>query len=431
MAELSKFWTGTTPGDAGAYSADSFADYMRNAFMALKVESGPFQGSGTSPDIGLTVQQTGVASANVQVTPGAAMVRGIFYELTATQQLTIAANGSGNPRIDTIILRASWALQTVRLAVLQGTPAATPAAPSLTQTDGVQWEIPLADIAVANGFATIVNANITYRRAFANTTGNLDLWDVLNNSGGILVEGDVVVWDTTTDRAVTTSTIGGDGKVAGVWVSRTAAGGYGRVRVRGVGRVNGKVAVARGNALIQSSTAKQADVAAYNTTGQKAFAFALASTAGAGLVECYINAQTQYQELPAMGQVLRTGAADYTTTSGTFADIDAANLIITLFLTKPTVELFATFTLSDSLAAGGCMFDFILDSTTRLGGASGSVRVLETVANEQTNIAMLGRFTGLSLGSHTFKLQYASVVNTQTTTIKNNGYPINFMAREV
>lgn len=430
MAEVSKFFTGTSPGDAGAYSADQFADFVRNIVLAVDADAGPLQGSGAAPDLGLTVTQTGVASANVQISTGAAVVHGYFYELTASQQLTVAANGSGNPRIDTVVLRLDWALQTVRLVLLQGTPGATPAAPTLTQSEGVRWEVPLADIAVANGFATIVNANITNRRYFANAGGNLYLWDVLNNSGGALVEGDVVIWDTTADRAVTTSTTQGDPKVAGVWLSRTPASGYGRLLVRGVGRVNANAAVTRGSALVQSTTAKQAAILAAGTSGQKAVAFTLNATSGAGLVECYVDAPLQYPFATASGHVQRTGAANYATSSNVFADMDAANLIITLITTRSVVNVEATFTLN-ATGAGGAFFDIILDSTTRFGGAAGAAFDINTSGGSTQNpITVVARFTGLTPGTHTFKLQFASAVNAQTTTVLNNNSPIVMRAWE-
>jgi hypothetical protein len=104
----------------------------------------------------------------VKVNIGRAFVDGAWYETDTAETLSIAANndGSGFARIDTIVLRKSYAAQTVRLAVLQGTPAASPAAPTLTQNTST-WEYPLADVAVANLFTTITNANITDRRTAA------------------------------------------------------------------------------------------------------------------------------------------------------------------------------------------------------------------------------------------------------------------------
>lgn len=124
---------------------------------------GVFKGSGDGTNEPLAVLADSPVSANVKVQIGAAMIDGRFYETPAIVSQTINANASGNARIDTIILRLDYTLQTVRLAVKQGTPAASPARPTLQQ-DATFWEIPLADVAVANGFTTLAQSTITQRQ---------------------------------------------------------------------------------------------------------------------------------------------------------------------------------------------------------------------------------------------------------------------------
>jgi hypothetical protein len=278
MAETSRFWDGIAVGDAATapYSSDEYARVQRDLIRASEADSGPLLNTGVAPDLGLTVRATTPASASVEVTAGSAIVRGTWYNSSATETLAIGANASGNPRIDTIILRKDYAAQTIRLVVLPGAPAVTPSAPALTQTDGVTWELPLADIAVANGFATLANTTITPRRHWANAADGVYLDNVLNNSGVLLQTGDVVVWDTTADRAITTSVILGDPKLAGVWVGRTAAGGYGRVQTKGIGlvRMAGQV-LSRGLTLVKSNTAKAAQSAAAAATASKRSAIGL------------------------------------------------------------------------------------------------------------------------------------------------------------
>ncbi len=77
----------------------------------------------------------------------------------------VAANSSGQPRIDLAVLgldRSTWALTEY---VKQGTPASSPVAPT-PQRDALgvapgKWEVPLAKIAVANGASTITAADVT------------------------------------------------------------------------------------------------------------------------------------------------------------------------------------------------------------------------------------------------------------------------------
>lgn len=292
MTQQSLPWQSTTPGDAGPYSSEQWRTAWKYALAlgGARGNVGPMLGSGTQPNDGLRVQAQGTPSNQVDVLPGSALVQGAFYLNDATVSLSISGNASGNPRIDTIILRASYAAQTVRLAVLQGTPAGSPVPPTLTQSVGVTWEVPLADITVASGFTSITNSNIQPRHEWANASAGVYLDSVLNNSGGVLNTGDVVIWDTTADRSVTTTTTSDDKRVIGIWQGRTANGGYGRVLTRGIGYVNTNGAVTRGNLLVSSTTAKQAAVTATSGSSGGVIGQALETTSGAGLVLTHVNA---------------------------------------------------------------------------------------------------------------------------------------------
>lgn len=298
MTQDSRPWTGTTTGDSGAYAASEWQQL--HAYMigvgGARANVGPFLGSGTSPNDGLKVQAKTPATTQIEVLIGSALVQGIEYLNDATVSFTIAGNASGNPRIDTVILRADYVAQTVRLAVLQGNPAGSPTPLALTQTPGVTWEIPLADIAVANGFVSITNANITPRHEWVNAASGVYLDNVLNNSGGTLETGDVVIWDTSTDRAVITTTTADDKLLAGIWVGRTANGGYGRVLKSGIGYVLASAAITRGNLLSTYTVAKQA-AAISSGANNAVIGIALETTGAAGLVLTYVDVRIiQYFE---------------------------------------------------------------------------------------------------------------------------------------
>lgn len=416
MTETSRFWAGTTPGDAGPYTSDQFSDWSQNVLLATKAESGPLEGTGTSPDIGLTVQQTGPASSSIQITPGAALVYGGLYELSGTPPTyVISANVSGNPRIDTVILRKDWTTQTIRLAVLTGTPAGSPVAPTLTQTPATRWEIPLADIAVASGFVTITDANITPRRAWANIAGNIFLLDVLNNSGALLQAGDVVVWDSSADRAVKTSTTIGDPDLAGVWQSRTAAGSYGRVLVQGIAKVNCSAGVSRLNLLQVSSVAKQASVAVLTTTSSKPFALAL-EAAGPGLVNCFVSAIANYA--PAVKMIKRDNGATYTTSSNAFVNVDGTNLSITLVVKGNAILIGFAGSVGATPGETACL-DISVDGTRySSAGLDGVIQVYVAAGYNNASFSVL--VTGLSAGSHVFNLMYKSLAGLGITLLSGN-----------
>ncbi len=159
MAETSRFWDGRTSegavGDAGTYSSATFAELIA-AIMSDR----------TGVLAGLAVTESTPAAKSVSVAAGKAIIAGRLYVNDAARTLTIADNGSGNPRIDYIALECDWTAQTIRLVVVEGAPAGSPSAPTLTQNAGVLWQEGLAQVAVANAFATITNGDITRERAW-------------------------------------------------------------------------------------------------------------------------------------------------------------------------------------------------------------------------------------------------------------------------
>src|SRR4051794_10118583 len=80
-------------------------------------------------DLALTV-----AGLTATIGLGRAHVRGASYERTGTAwSYTAPANTAAQARVDRIVLRRDLTAGTVLPTALQGTPAASPAAPALTQ----------------------------------------------------------------------------------------------------------------------------------------------------------------------------------------------------------------------------------------------------------------------------------------------------------
>lgn len=202
MAQDSIPWTTNGTGDGQAYASSEWTNIWRSLFYGRSdSDSGPIPNSGDGTNETLYVEETAPVSAAVYVRPGRAMVHGTFYENDATETLAIAPNASGNPRIDIIVLRKDWTAQTVRMAVLAGTPAGVPTPPALTQTSGVTWEIPLAHVAVANGFVTISDANITDARHFILGPGEV-VGEVKDYAGSAAPEGYVLAYGQAVSRTV-------------------------------------------------------------------------------------------------------------------------------------------------------------------------------------------------------------------------------------
>lgn len=172
MTQTSSPWDGLLVGDASAapYSADEWAHFwaLRHGAGSIFPDYGVLLGTGDTSYSPLFVSAAG--SANVNVNIGAALVNGKIYETDAAVSLTVGANASGNPRIDLVVLRTDYTAQTIRAVIKQGTPAVSPTVPALTQSASL-WEIPLAQIAVANGFSTIASTDIVDLRRYVNVTG--------------------------------------------------------------------------------------------------------------------------------------------------------------------------------------------------------------------------------------------------------------------
>jgi len=156
MTERSYFWGGTTIGDAtlAEYTDDDFSDRWAELFTIDRATQGVIY----TERVGYTgmLAVTKVDDDNVAVDTGLALVDGKVYENDAS--LNLGVGGDGFYRV---VLRKTWAAQTVR-AVLLGPQAVTP--PSVTQTDGTTWEISLATFEKAAG----VIGSIVDTRAYVN-----------------------------------------------------------------------------------------------------------------------------------------------------------------------------------------------------------------------------------------------------------------------
>ena len=127
-----------------------------------------------------------------------------------------------------------------------------------------------------------------------------------------------------------------------------------------------------------------------------------------------------------MQQVLRTGAADYTTSANAWVDVDAANLILSVTVKSTKLVAWAHFYASTNLSAVAGTFDITLNGT-RGGGANGIAR--QQVNN--TGHITVGPFIwkNVANGTYTLKLQYRSFA-ANPVTIYNNGFPILFAAAD-
>jgi hypothetical protein len=120
-----------------------------------------------------------------------AIVRGHAWSSgTSDYSLTIAANSSGKTRVDTVVLRLDRSTWDVTAAVRQGTPGS--GAPVLVRDTGDTglWEIPLADVTVANGAASIAAGDVKSRTLYQ--SGAVRVCGLITEIQSTLLAGDIV-----------------------------------------------------------------------------------------------------------------------------------------------------------------------------------------------------------------------------------------------
>lgn len=295
MAETSRPWQGRVSqgalGQAGPYSSTQWQQVWKTWFGQNNANRGVLR----SVDGELAVSASSPADTNVNVASGAGMVQGIWFYNSASLAVPISANASGSTRIDVIVLRADYTAQTVRIAVVQGTPAA--GIPALTQSAGSIWEIPLAYVTLASGFTTIAASVITDLRHYANIPSAVGL-GVLNSSGSTLEQGSAVIWLAAGGQSINTTTSEGNRNIAGVIESRVLNGATGRVIIQGIISILCDEAVAVGNLLELSTTAGQAQ----KSIKSGIFARVLTANTGAG-TRCLA-----YVDVPVEIPLIVTGA---------------------------------------------------------------------------------------------------------------------------
>lgn len=113
---------------------------------------------------------------------------GHLFRADAQTTLPIAANVSGQPRVDLVVLRMDRSLTDNQMfrTTITGTPAVSPVAPPPVRTNTV-YDVPLATVAVANGAATIAAGNVTDARVYAIVPRRFQVTAATVDTGGNII----------------------------------------------------------------------------------------------------------------------------------------------------------------------------------------------------------------------------------------------------
>lgn len=158
MVQRSRFWDGTSVGDATVAPYDAGTEFAEVMIGVAGHASNPNKGGMlTSMSVSMFVPGT------LRVGPFEALVYGTWYQNDANSDFVIATPAAAT-RIDTVVLRKSWAAQTVRILILSGVEGGS--APPLVQTVGVTWDVPVATVSTTTGGVSTVTQ----------TSSRADLW---------------------------------------------------------------------------------------------------------------------------------------------------------------------------------------------------------------------------------------------------------------
>jgi len=108
-----------------------------------------------------------------KVEPGRAIIRGYMYR--NTDQFTVTHDPSAtNPRIDTVVVELNVSAVSpsdrATVIIVKGTHAATPVAPTLTQSDTGIYQFPLYNVLIGANITNIGPSAVTDRRVWKGMT---------------------------------------------------------------------------------------------------------------------------------------------------------------------------------------------------------------------------------------------------------------------
>lgn len=152
MTERSRFWDGEILGDCGPYTQTHLHDQFFRSVLNGTGDRGPVKNWRNELEV------TGTSSP-VSVNTGGGVVYGMLFDMDAATTVSIPTPSSGTSRYDVVVAQRDWGNQVVRIARHAGTAAVSPAVPTLTQSAGTFWEIPLGTVLVDDaGTITVTDA---------------------------------------------------------------------------------------------------------------------------------------------------------------------------------------------------------------------------------------------------------------------------------
>jgi hypothetical protein len=425
--------------------------------------SAPWRMPGVIPGVAsefAVVQRAAGANMSVDVGSGRGIINGIQGVNGSAKNVDIAANSSGNPRIDLVTLHLDTATTppTYQVKVTTGTPAGVPAVPALVQSGSI-YEISLAEVAVADGASSITTANITDRRLWSTGFGPTRLANKASASTFVVPVGisshDPIFLVQPVTGTVSISALSGVAPAGSILILEFGAAGggvsspcTGAIINRSFTTANSSGSciafesdgsfwneIARAGETVPAKTVlagppsgSAASPSFANITGGYFGSIAgtgskskfLGSPAGGGTGDPSFQVLA-LADMPSILQIKSsTNTAQLSTSSSTPQDFTgdgtSSTVAVTLTTTGGDLLVFAWSTVSVS-AAGANVSGVVTAQID--GGTTRTMLNVGTTANGKCTGAGFTRYTGVTAASHTVKLQGASEDNTATATFIN------------
>lgn len=426
MAESSAVWDGTATGDATVAPYDAgteFASYVRG-WARLDDISSNFGGVIAGALNALAVTAAGSVSP-ASVNTGRAINIGTWYENTAAVSVTIPTP-SVSTRVDRIVLRKDWTLQTVRVTRIAGVEGG--GTPALVQSLGTTWDMPLATCSITTGGVVTVTDGREYvghrfpqAVTFVSTVGFAGAVTITSASANAFAVGRLGA--TTPAFNVDASTAV---SITGVQVKSAAAGG--NVTISAIGEANVSLLLAGiGTGIVQTTaTTASATVGAFKGINSNASGVGMAvMLANLAAFNAANAAELGFSGLNASSAEVQFGAIRVTTTT-TGAGVEAGTMILRVkvagtMTTAVTIDTAAKVLVAVALDLSGVpvLTGFKLPQAagavpTVLGNAALDTTSLNPVFGDGTVTRMLAQYRLAStlLGSDTASITFSAIPGT-------------------
>jgi hypothetical protein len=136
------------PDSAGPFEGGTWSEAEWYRFAPAWAPSGVL---GSTPAASASQGSFGTSASGLTLSTsaGRAIVSGAGFERVGATSTPVPANANATlSRRDRLVIRRDLAAKTVTIRLVQGTPAASPVPPSVTQNDAGIWELPLCSFLV-------------------------------------------------------------------------------------------------------------------------------------------------------------------------------------------------------------------------------------------------------------------------------------------